>query len=137
MSKKYWLFKSEPGTYSFQTLLKEKETNWNGVRNFQARNFLKEAQVGDLALIYHSGTDKAVVGVAEVVRDGFPDPDPNKKGDWVQIGIRAQAELRSRVPLKMIKNDSVLKNLLLVKQFQLSVMPVSETAFKRILELGE
>lgn len=136
MVKSYWLFKSEPETYSFSQLLQEGKTHWNGVRNFQARNYLKEAQLGDLALIYHSGGDKAVVGVAEVIRSHYPDPDPNKAGDWVQIDIRPQSQFLTPVTLTQIKNTPALKDILLIKQSRLSVMPLLPKHFEIICQLG-
>jgi predicted RNA-binding protein with PUA-like domain len=132
----HWLFKSEPQTYSFSQLLKDKKTNWNGVRNFQARNFLKEAQVGDLALIYHSGDERAVVGIAKVVRAAYPDPDPEKKGDWVQLDLAPVERLERPVSLAEIKSEPGLADLLLIKQSRLSCMPVTAKHFQLILRLG-
>lgn len=136
MAKSYWIFKSEPETYSFSQLVKDRKINWNGVRNFQARNFLKQAKVGDLAFIYHSGDDKAVVGIAEVVKEAYPDPDPESDG-WVQIDIRAVEALKSPVGLKDLKADAVLKNILLVRQSRLSCSPLTAEEFKRIEKLGK
>lgn len=131
-----WLFKSEPGTYSIDDLARDKKTAWNGVRNFQARNFLNEAKKGDFALIYHSGDDKAVVGVARVIKEGYPEPDPKKKGDWVQIDVQYAMKLKNPVELARIKATPALKNLMLIKQSRLSCMPVTSAEFKTILELG-
>lgn len=130
-----WLFKSKPGTYSIEDLARDRKTPWNGVRNFQARNFLNEARKDDFALIYHSGTDKAVVGIAKVIKPAYPDPDPKKKGDWVQIDIAYAMKLKKPVPLAALK--AKLKDLLLLKQSQLSCMPVADKEFKTILELGD
>ncbi|MBS1960186.1 MAG: EVE domain-containing protein [Bdellovibrionales bacterium] len=137
-----WLFKTEPETYSFDTLAKDKKTVWNGVRNFQARNFLNKASKGEYALIYHSGKDKAVVGVARVAKEAYPEPDPEKPGDWVQLDISYALKLKSPVTLAAIKSvaaksDSTLKNLLLIKQSRLSCMPIGDKEFKTILELGD
>lgn len=132
-----WLFKTEPDTYSFETLIKDKKTAWNGVRNFQARNFLKECSKGEFALIYHSGKDKAVVGVARILKEAYPEPDPKKPGDWVQLDIGYALKLKKPVPLAQLKSTSSLKNLLLIKQSRLSCMPVQAAEFKTILELGE
>lgn len=133
---KYWLFKTEPETYSFSQLLKDKKTNWDHVRNFQARNFLRQASNGDLALIYHSGGEKAVVGIAQVVREAYPDLDPAKPGDWVQIDLSCVESLSHPVPLKEIKANPALATLPLIKQSQLSCMPVTASHFKTILKLG-
>lgn len=136
MASKLWLLKTEPETFSFSTLIKEGKTNWNGVRNFQARNFLRMVQAGDRALIYHSGKEKAVVGVAEVTGNPYPDPDSENPGDWVQMDIRPQFALESRVPLSDIKEKDALRGLLLLKQSRLSVMPITETEFQTIIEMG-
>ena len=133
----YWLPKTEPETYNFSQLHKDKKTNWNGVRNFQARNFLRQAKEGDLALIYHSGEERAVVGIARVVRSAYPDPDNKKPGDWVQIDLQFDSKLKNPVSLKEIKTEKRLKDLLLIKQSRLSVMPVSSQDFKLILNMGE
>lgn len=131
-----WLLKTEPDTYSFEQLLKDRNTNWNGVRNFQARNFLRTAQVGDLALIYHSGDIKAVVGTARVVKAGYPDPDPETPGEWVQIDLQVDSPLPQPVSLKTLKATPELADLLLIRQSRLSVSPVTQAQHARILELG-
>lgn len=136
MARAFWLLKTEPETYSFQQLLKQRKTNWNDVRNFQARNFLREVGEGDHALIYHSGSDKAVVGIAEVIKKAYPDPDPEMKGDWVQIDIQALKALPKPVPLALIRETPALKELLLLKQSRLSVMPVTPKQFEALLKLG-
>ncbi len=136
MSPSYWLLKSEPETYSFQQLQKDKKTNWNGVRNFQARNFLRTIKQGDLTLIYHSGDEKAVVGIAKVVKEAYPDLDPKKPGDWVQVDLEPMKIFKRPVSLKEIKSEPALKDLLLIKQSRLSVMPVQPHHYKKIVELG-
>jgi predicted RNA-binding protein with PUA-like domain len=132
----HWLFKSEPETYSFQTLQKQKKTNWDQVRNFQARNFLKEVKKGDLALIYHSGDERAIVGIAKVVREAYPDPDTDRD-DWVQIDLAFEQVLARPIPLKELKADTVLKDMMLVKQSRLSCMPVTASQWNRVLKLSE
>jgi predicted RNA-binding protein with PUA-like domain len=136
MSSSYWLLKTEPETYSFSQLLKDEKTNWDHVRNYQARNFLRKAAKGDLALIYHSGDDKSVVGVAEVVREAYPDLDPEKAGDWVQIDLKPVESLARPIPLKEIKATASLATLPLIKHSRLSCMPVSKTHFEIILKLS-
>ena len=133
----YWLLKTEPETYSFAQLLKDKKTNWDHVRNYQARNFLRTAARGDVALIYHSGDDKSVVGIAEVVREAYPDPDPEKAGDWVQIDVKALEAFPRAVPLKEIKSTPVLATLPLIKQSQLSCMPITQQHFETLVKLGQ
>lgn len=138
---RHWLLKSEPETYSFDQLLEDGRTNWNDVRNFQARNYLREAQVGELALIYHSGGEKAVVGIAKVVKAAYPDPDsdPNAKnrGDWFQIDIAPVRKLKAPVTLAQIKGNRVLESLPLIRQSRLSVMPITAKHFEAILALSE
>jgi predicted RNA-binding protein with PUA-like domain len=136
MKLQHWLMKTEPETYSFEQLLKDKKTNWNGVRNFQARNHLKNVKKGDLVLIYHSGDVRAVVGVAEVSRDGYPDPDPKKAGDWVQIDLIPEQKLKNPVTLSSIKSETSLKNMPLIKQSRLSVMPITAAEYAKILKMA-
>lgn len=132
----YWLFKTEPETYSFEQLQKDRETNWDQVRNFQARNFLKEVKKGDLALIYHSGDGKEIVGVAEVIKEAYPDIDPETPGEWVQIDLKFSERLKEPVTLAALKKDPTFKELKLIKQSRLSCMPVTDTHFKKILKMG-
>lgn len=134
---KYWLFKSEPSTYSFLTLLEERGTAWNGVRNFQARNFLRETHPGDWVLIYHSGEERAVVGLAQVNSLPYPDPDPKKKGDWLQVDIAAVARFPSPVSLALLKQNPALQGLLLIRHTRLSCMPITQAEFSTICKLGE
>ncbi len=131
----YWLFKTEPETYSFETLLREKKTNWDQVRNFQARNFLRNARKGDAALIYHSGKDRCVVGTASVLREAYPDVDP-EGGDWVQIDLKVGEALPHPVLLADLKADPALKDLLLIRQSRLSCMPLKKSEYDRILALS-
>lgn len=131
----HWLLKTEPETYSFAQLLKDKKTNWNDVRNFQARNYLRQIKKGDLALIYHSGDDKAVVGVAEIVKEAYPDIDP-EGGDWVQVDLKPVEALKTPVKLSQIKATKTLQEMPLIRQSRLSVMPITEAHYKTILKLG-
>ena len=134
--KNYWLLKTEPSTYSYDKLEQDGKTNWNGVRNFQARNHLGQISQGDIALIYHSGDDKAVVGVAECSKAAYPDLDPKKPGAWVQIDLKPLQALKNRVTLAEIKSTASLKTLILIKQSRLSVMPISAEHYKIITQLG-
>lgn len=132
----YWLVKSEPFKYSFDQLLKDKSTFWDGVRNYQARNNLKAMKKGDLVLFYHSNEGKEVVGVAKVVKEFYQDPttdDPN----WVVVDLAPVKKLKKTVTLEQIKKDKMLGNIGLIKQSRLSVMGVKKEEFDRILELGE
>jgi predicted RNA-binding protein with PUA-like domain len=137
MTSAHWLLKTEPETYSFARLRREKRTNWCDVRNFQARNFLKEVAKGDFALIYHSGAEKAVVGIARCVRAGYPDIDADDGKEWVQIDLAPVRELSHPVPLATIKATPALRDLLLIRQSRLSVMPVTKAHFDAIVRLSE
>jgi len=135
----YWLLKTEPHVFSWENLKKLKKGDseiWDGVRNFQARNFLREMKSGDLALIYHSGKDREVMGIAKVVKGAFPDPTA-KEGDWSAVKVSALQELKKPVSLKEIKANEKLKGMLLVRQSRLSVMPVQSKEFETILKIGE
>jgi predicted RNA-binding protein with PUA-like domain len=136
MASRYWLLKTEPETYSFERLLKDRKTNWNDVRNFQARNFLREIKKGDLAAIYHSGDAKSVVGIAECVREGYPDIDTDDGKEWVQIDLAPVKALPNAVPLSTIKSTAALKDLPLIRQSRLSVMPITKAHYDAILKLG-
>ncbi len=132
----YWLAKSEPDAYSWERFLKEGKTMWEGVRNYQARNNLKEMKKGDLVLFYHSVSEKRVMGLAKVVKEHYPDPtaDDNR---WVVVDMVPVEELKNPVTLARIKQDERLENVALVKQSRLSVMPLKPQEFDAIVELGE
>jgi predicted RNA-binding protein with PUA-like domain len=130
----YWLVKTEPGTYSWGDLVRDKKTTWDGVRNFQARNNLKAMKKGDIVFIYHSGEDKAVIGIAKVVKEAYPDPKDN---DWVVIDIAADKKLKKPVTLSLIKGTKKLITMVLVRASRLSVQPVHEDEFNAVLELSE
>lgn len=132
----YWLFKTEPETYSFEQLLRDKKTNWDHVRNYQARNFLRQVARGDRAMIYHSGDVKAVVGVAECVREAYPDVDPDG-GDWVQIDLKPVKAASKPVTLAQIKASAALKDIPLIRQSRLSCMPITADHFQTLLKLAE
>jgi predicted RNA-binding protein with PUA-like domain len=130
----YWLMKTEPGTYSWSDLVKDKKTAWDGVRNFQARNNLKAMSKGDAVLIYHSGDDKAVVGIGKIVKEAYPDP---KEPDWVCIDVAADKSLKKTITLAQIKSDKRLTEMTLVKSSRLSVQPVRKEEFDLIVGLSE
>lgn len=131
--KHYWLVKSEPSAYSFEQLVKDGRTTWDGVRNFQARNNLKTMHVGDEVLYYHSNEGLAVVGVAKVTRESFPDP---KDAEWVAVELAPVKALKTPVTLVAIKQDGVTKEMVFAKQGRLSVSPVTKAQFDRVLKLG-
>jgi predicted RNA-binding protein with PUA-like domain len=131
----YWLLKSEPEKYSWERLNKEGRTFWDGVRNYQARNNLREMKEGDLVLFYHSQEGKEVVGIAKVVKESYQDPtttDPN----WVVVDIAPVEALKKPVTLEQIKADEKLQNIHLVRQGRLSVMGLKREEFDHIVALG-
>jgi predicted RNA-binding protein with PUA-like domain len=130
-----WLVKQEPEDYSWADLVKDRQTAWTGVRNFQARNNLRAMKEGDPVLFYHSGSGKEIVGVARVARAAYPDPTASD-GDWNCVDLAPVKALKRPLPLGEIKADPVLKEMALVKQSRLSVMPVTPEQFARILKLG-
>ncbi len=130
----YWLVKQEPEKYSFDDLLKDGATVWDGVRNFQARNNLRAMKIGDKVLFYHSVTEKSVVGLAEVSREEFPDPHDEK---WIAVEIKPLGKFAKAVTLEEIKAEKTLENIALIKQSRLSVMPLTEIEFGKILQFSE
>ena len=135
MTMQYWLVKSEPETYSWDTFVRDGRTAWTGVRNYAARLHLKAMQPGDGVLYYHSGEGKCVVGIARVTRAAFPDTTADEPG-WMAVELAAGKPLPQPVTLAQIKVDSVLKGMELVRQSRLSVSPVKPAEFKRITKLG-
>lgn len=131
----YWLVKSEPDAYSWDKFVSKGEDNWDGVRNYQARNNLKAMKLGDLVLFYHSNQGLEVVGVAQVAKEAFQDPSTDDER-WVAVRLKAVEKLKNSVSLKLIKKDTVLSNLALVKHSRLSVMPVNPVEFDRIIFLS-
>jgi len=132
----YWLIKTEPGTYSWADLVKDKSTFWDGVRNYQARNNLKEMKVGDLALYYHSVNEKCVIGVAKVIKEFYQDPS-TEDVRWVAVDVTPELELKNRVTLAQVKADERLVDMVLVNNSRLSVQPVRKAEFDIIIELGQ
>ncbi len=128
----YWLVKQEPEAYSFDDLIKDGKTDWTGVRNFQARNNLREMKLGDQVLFYHSVSEKSVVGLAEVSREEFTDPTDEK---WIAVEIKPVKKFAKPVSLEQIKAEAGLQNIALIKQSRLSVMPLTEGEFDLILKL--
>lgn len=131
-----WLVKQEPSTYPFSRFLQEKKVVWDGVRNYQARNFLRQMKKGDRVLYYHSVDERAVVGTAKVSRPAFPDPTSPKGEDWTSVELTADRRLPTPVPLDQLKTDPRFRDLLLLRQSRLSVMPVTPNLFQAILKLG-
>jgi len=131
-----WLVKQEPSTYPFSRFLVEKKVVWDGVRNYQARNFLRQMKKGDRVLYYHSVDERAVVGTAKVSRTAFPDPTSPKGEDWTSVELTVERPLKNPVTLDQLKTDRRFRDLLLLRQSRLSVMPVPPRWFSAILSLG-
>jgi predicted RNA-binding protein with PUA-like domain len=132
----HWLLKSEPVKYSWDQMLKDKKTFWDGVRNYQARNNLKEMKKGDLCLYYHSNDGKEVVGIVKVVKEFYQDPTTDDS-NWVVVDVSPFKSLKMPVTLETIKADKRLENIGLVRQGRLSVMKLTAYEFDVILELSE
>lgn len=132
----YWLVKSEPFKFSFDQLLNDKKTMWDGVRNYQARNNLQAMKKGDLLLFYHSNEGKEVVGIAKVAKEHYPDPTADE-GKWVVVDVEPVKKLKKTVGLQQIKEDKMLADIALIRQSRLSVIPLKKEEFDRILELSE
>jgi len=135
-ARSHWLVKSDPETYGWDELVKDGKTRWDGVRNAQARNNLQAMRAGDLALFYHSGEGKQIVGVAKVVKAAYPDPTTDD-ARWLVVDLAPVARLREPVTLADVKRDAALADIALVRQGRLSVMPIAPRAFARILALGK
>ena len=131
----YWMVKQEPETYSWDTLVKDGKTDWTGVRNFQARNNLRQMKTGDRVLFYHSGKDKAVVGIAEVAKAAYADPTADDP-QWVAVDLKPVKALSAPVLLAAIRYDKRLSGLPLIRQSQLSVMPLTKDEFETIVSMG-
>ncbi|MCX6185794.1 MAG: EVE domain-containing protein [Bacteroidetes bacterium] len=132
----YWLVKSEPFKYSWEQFEKDKTTFWDGVRNYQARNNLREMKKGDLVLWYHSNEGKEIVGIAKVAKESYQDPtteDPN----WVVVDLKYFKKLKKSVTLEQIKTDKRLANMGLVRQGRLSVSALTVNEFDIIIALSE
>ena len=130
----YWLMKSEPSTYSWADLERDKKSTWDGVRNFQARNNLKTMKKDDLVFIYHSNEDKAIVGIAKIIKEYYPDPGDK---EWVVVDIAPLKKLKRQVSLTQIKADKRFSDMVLVRSSRLSVQPVRKEEFDQIIKLSE
>jgi len=139
MMKQHWLVKSEPSAYAWADLLRDGETDWTGVRNYQARAHLAAMRVGDFVFFYESVSTKAVLGIAEVTQTAFPDATAtgadSAKG-WIAVKLRAVRALARPVTLAQIKSDPTLSDIPLIRQSRLSVMPLEAAVFEKIEQLG-
>ena len=134
--KNSWLVKQEPSSYSWSDFVAEGQTSWTGVRNYAARNNLRKMRNGDEVLFYHSGEQKAVVGIAKVTRIAYPDPTA-KEDDWSTVDLAPVKSLRRAVTLREIKGNPRLKGIPLVRQSRLSVMLLGEREFREIVKMSD
>ena len=132
----YWLFKSEPSAWSWEDQVKEGIAEWDGVRNYQANNNMKAMRNGDKAFFYHSVNEKRIVGVLEIVKEHYPD-DTDKSGRFGMVDVKALFPVRNMITLAEIKNEPQLKDLALVKQSRLSVVPVSEKEWILLCKMAD
>ena len=132
---KYWLLKSEPDAWSWNNQVKEGASMWDGVRNYQARNNLKKMKKNDLCFFYHSVTEKSIVGIVKVVKEYYQDPT-DKTDRFVVVDVKATKKLKNPVSLDQIKENNKLKDIALVKQSRLSVMPLKKTEWDIIIEMS-
>ena len=132
----HWLVKQEPEKYPWSQFVKDQGTYWDGVRNYQARNNLRAMKKGDHVFFYHSVSEKAIVGVAKVTREAYPDPTA-KEGDWSVVDLKPVKAMVEPVTLEQIKAEAKLSEIALIKQSRLSVMPLRSSEFRRILQLGQ
>jgi predicted RNA-binding protein with PUA-like domain len=135
MARGHWLVKQEPTKYSWDQLVRDRRTSWDGVRNYQARNNLQAMKTGDRVLFYHSVVGQEVVGIAEVVREAYPDPTTSDER-WVVVDLAPVKALGKPVTLVTIKKTPSLKGIPLLRQARLSVMALPKDAFDTIVKLG-
>ena len=136
MNKNFWLLKSEPSTWSWEDQVKNKTDMWDGVRNYQARNNLMKMKKKDLCFFYHSVKEKSIVGIVEVVKEHYPDPT-DASNRFVVVDVKALKKLNKPVTLESIKNNHKLKNIALIKQSRLSVMPITKTEWDEIIRISK
>ena len=130
----YWLVKTEPETYSWDNLVRDKKSGWDGVRNFQARNHLKAMKNGDLVFIYHSGDERSIIGIAKVVKEAYPEA---KDEAWVAVDLVPEKKIKNTISLAQIKADKKLSDMVLVKASRLSVQPVKQSEFEYIEAMSQ
>ena len=131
----FWMVKQEPEGYSWDDFVRDGRTDWTGVRNFQARNNLRQMQEGDRVLFYHSGAGKCVVGIAEVAKAAYPDPTADDP-QWIAVDLKPLKPLKSEVTLASIRDNPKLSNMALLRQSRLSVIPVTKEEFDTIVSMG-
>ena len=133
---KYWLLKTEPSAWSFKDQLKEKKTIWDGVRNYQARNYMIKMKINDLCFFYHSVKEKQIVGIVKIIKEFYTDPtDSTKK--FVAVDVKYLSSFNKPITLKQIKSEKKLSKLLLLKQSRLSVMPIDAKSWNLICKMAK
>ncbi|WP_209332624.1 EVE domain-containing protein [Lunatimonas salinarum] len=132
----YWLVKTEPESYSLGDLERKGEDCWDGVRNHQARNFMAKMNPGDLVFVYHSGKQKALVGMAKVISEPYSDPKAEEGEKWLAVDLRFETNLPKHVGLAAIKAADSLQDLLLIRQSRLSVMPITSSEAETLLKMA-
>ena len=132
----YWILKSEPDVFSFDTLIQKGPSDWDGVRNYQARNFLKLMKKGDLAFFYHTAAERKNVGILKIVKEFYQDPS-TEDTRWVSVRVEALQALNHSVSIDDFKSNSVLKKSLLLRQSRLSVIPLNSEEFQTVLKLSQ
>ncbi|MGA7118917.1 MAG: EVE domain-containing protein [Polyangiaceae bacterium] len=135
MARRYWLTKSEPNKYPFDQLVADGRTRWDGVRNFEARNNLRAMKKGDLVLYYHSNEGKAVVGVARVAREAYP--DPTSEDDWSAVDVEPVRALARPVSLDELRDHPVLRDMMIFRRPRLSVVPVTPEEYELVVALSK
>jgi predicted RNA-binding protein with PUA-like domain len=130
----YWLLKTEPESFSWDDLARDKKAVWDGVRNFQARKNIKDMKKGDIAFIYHTGDQKAIIGISTVTKEAYPEP---KDPEWVAVDLAPDKPLKNPVSLARIRQDKALQKMVLVRAARLSVQPVTKAEFDRVVELSQ
>ena len=137
MTTQYWLVKQEPEAYAWSQFVKDRQTSWDGVRNYQARNNLRAMKKGDKVLFYVSVEPRQVVGIAQVSKTAYPDPTADAGEDWVSVQLKVVKALANPVTLTQIKAEPSLANISLIRQSRLSVMPLQSHEYETILRLAE
>lgn len=132
----YWLLKTEPSSYSWKKMEKDKTAKWDGIHNFQALKFMRQMKKSDLAFFYHTGDEKSVVGVVEIIREFYPDPKDDS-GKFGMVDVKVSESLKNPVSLSFIKKEPKLLNLLLIKQPRLSVIPLNKEEWETIVRASK
>jgi predicted RNA-binding protein with PUA-like domain len=131
----YWLLKTEPEVFSWENLVSEGQSHWDGVRNYAARNHLSAMKKGDLGLMYYSGKDRAIVGIVRIAKEAYPDPTTDDER-WVAVGVKPERLLPRHVTLDEVKGETKLKDMVLLRISRLSVQPVTQAEFDHILKMA-